>query len=1044
MIDHYNAFISYKHAELDNKIAEHVQKKLEHFHIPAKIQKQTGKKKIERVFRDKDELPITSDLTETISYALEHADYLIVICSTNTKKSIWVKREIEFFLKTHDRSRILTVLCDGEPYDVIPEELTTQEKTVIDENGKEVTITTSMEPLSCDYREGLRKGDKEELPRLASAIIGCSYDELMNRRRQYKTRQMVLIFSLVISMLIALGSYFFWTYRKIQDSLKAARISQARYYAGESERLLEQDQRIKAIQLALMALPSEENPDCPIIPEAQRALTDSVSAYVTESTLNPGAVWSYSMSSNINAFEVSPNDKYLAGRDDSENIYVWDMETKQPIMQLGAQPVKSLRILFANDDTFVVVYPTKVRAYDVTSGKMKWETPGYYGIHHSRAPISEDGKYLILTDDIEGVAYIDIATGNVDKNYDYDFKSFDIVGFSPFVAYPNAKLTKYITLGSAYEGEGGTYCHIVGVVDTTTGEETLVGIYNMVSYDVEWISEDKAVIALLNDYNTHYVGTDAAYIAKDTCELMCIDVNTGEVLWNSQTEYTGDIGFFGLFEFVSNDKIALVCGDNYQVFDLNNGTEVVNCQMTSAIAGIADRHDSGQPMIITADGKVSLANETYSPGCYYTYDVLPDDLIMAEVHDVLYLVQRNSNEILLFDFNVYDENWNCISDEKIPIATNSEDVQYTVEDGVVVVVSSEENIVDVYDVNSDKKLAHVDMDDFYPDQISYPIYDVLGVVDGKAYFSFYCWGISVVASIDCDTGKYKEIFVDTESFYRDYKAKLCGNIISYVVSQDRDGTSIGLYDTSSGKTKTVELDSIEMENNYSAKYFIPVYFSDINSIFYVNEDGKNLLYNVETKKQSKFDMPDEWQRTNVVAVSPEGDLCLADNSRIAVFDQKGNLKNTIICNQGSVNCIDFYTPAKSKESVMLASTTAGFLCRYSTSDYSSIGSNKMVAFEEGNYEVKMNFDIDRNYLYINSKSTMSMIDMSSWYEVAVINSAIGHCNETDKIYTLSNADGKRYGVGYFKHYTIDELIQMGKNILGDYQFSDEEKASYGG
>ena len=133
MIDHYNAFISYKHAELDNKIAEHVQKKLEHFHIPAKIQKQTGKKKIERVFRDKDELPITSDLTETISYALEHADYLIVICSTNTKKSIWVKREIEFFLKTHDRSHILTVLCDGEPYDVIPEELTTQEKTVIDE-----------------------------------------------------------------------------------------------------------------------------------------------------------------------------------------------------------------------------------------------------------------------------------------------------------------------------------------------------------------------------------------------------------------------------------------------------------------------------------------------------------------------------------------------------------------------------------------------------------------------------------------------------------------------------------------------------------------------------------------------------------------------------------------------------------------------------------------------------------------------------------------------------------------------------------------------
>ena len=84
MIDKYNAFISYRHADLDSKIAAHVQKSLERFHIPDKIRKATGKKRIERIFRDKDELPITSDLTETISNALENSDYLIVICSENT------------------------------------------------------------------------------------------------------------------------------------------------------------------------------------------------------------------------------------------------------------------------------------------------------------------------------------------------------------------------------------------------------------------------------------------------------------------------------------------------------------------------------------------------------------------------------------------------------------------------------------------------------------------------------------------------------------------------------------------------------------------------------------------------------------------------------------------------------------------------------------------------------------------------------------------------------------------------------------------------
>ena len=53
--------------------------------------------------------------TLTAATALYNADYLIVICSTNTKKSTWVEREIEVFLQNHTMDRILTVLADGEP-----------------------------------------------------------------------------------------------------------------------------------------------------------------------------------------------------------------------------------------------------------------------------------------------------------------------------------------------------------------------------------------------------------------------------------------------------------------------------------------------------------------------------------------------------------------------------------------------------------------------------------------------------------------------------------------------------------------------------------------------------------------------------------------------------------------------------------------------------------------------------------------------------------------------------------------------------------------
>ena len=43
MIDHYNAFISYRHSERDIRVAHTIQSDLEHFHIPAKIRRSTGK-----------------------------------------------------------------------------------------------------------------------------------------------------------------------------------------------------------------------------------------------------------------------------------------------------------------------------------------------------------------------------------------------------------------------------------------------------------------------------------------------------------------------------------------------------------------------------------------------------------------------------------------------------------------------------------------------------------------------------------------------------------------------------------------------------------------------------------------------------------------------------------------------------------------------------------------------------------------------------------------------------------------------------------------
>ena len=71
----YDAFISYRHTELDKYIAEKIHKYLEEFKLPNNVKNREKLKKtrIERVFRDKEELTITNNLEDPIIQALKES-----------------------------------------------------------------------------------------------------------------------------------------------------------------------------------------------------------------------------------------------------------------------------------------------------------------------------------------------------------------------------------------------------------------------------------------------------------------------------------------------------------------------------------------------------------------------------------------------------------------------------------------------------------------------------------------------------------------------------------------------------------------------------------------------------------------------------------------------------------------------------------------------------------------------------------------------------------------------------------------------------------
>ena len=132
MEQHFCAFISYRHQSPDQEIAKKLHTAIETYRVPAGIRKKTGRRRLGRVFRDQEELPLSPDLGSDIEAALDNSEWLIAICSPRYLESRWCLRELEYFIEHKGRDRVLAVLAEGSPEESFPEAL----RFETDENGR--------------------------------------------------------------------------------------------------------------------------------------------------------------------------------------------------------------------------------------------------------------------------------------------------------------------------------------------------------------------------------------------------------------------------------------------------------------------------------------------------------------------------------------------------------------------------------------------------------------------------------------------------------------------------------------------------------------------------------------------------------------------------------------------------------------------------------------------------------------------------------------------------------------------------------------------
>ena len=89
------------------------------------------------------------------------------------------------------------------------------------------------------------------------------------------------------------------------------------------------------------------------------------------------------------------------------------------------------------------------------------------------------------------------------------------------------------------------------------------------------------------------------------------------------------------------------------------------------------------------------------------------------------------------------------------------------------------------------------------------------------------------------------------------------------------------------------------------------------------------------------------------------------------------------------------------------------------------------------------FDNDTKNIYVQMNKLTDVIDIESGVEIAHLLQCFGYHKPSDTFITESYDADRNIKVGYYKRYTVDELITKAKDILQGAELSDELKSQYG-
>lgn len=253
-------------------MAAQIHKLLEKVRIPADLisgldPDLSKSRKLYPVFRDKEELPSATSISEALKQHLEQSAYLIVLCSPEAASSHWVNEEVKYFQRLGRGDRILCLVVRRDQ--VVPGAALDALFPVAlrAENGDL--------PLAADLTQPDTTVSKE-VARLAAGILGVSFDLLYRRERRRRRRVAAVLAASAIAISLPLGVGWFYSQRLAAMNEFQSLVNSSLYLAEQSQAAVERLDYEGAVAIALEGMPDNtRGQERPLVPKLQAALSRS-------------------------------------------------------------------------------------------------------------------------------------------------------------------------------------------------------------------------------------------------------------------------------------------------------------------------------------------------------------------------------------------------------------------------------------------------------------------------------------------------------------------------------------------------------------------------------------------------------------------------------------------------------------------------------------------------------------------------------------------------------------------------------------------------